>query len=145
MIEDGVVHQALGYVNINPAHTYKIALYDVNANLTLAGTTAYTTTNEIVATGYTAGGIPLTMAQTKIEDGTYCVTFADPVFTNAKFVDVAGWMIYDSSDGNKAYAIGKFYDPDRITPTLLNNTNGTVTLPLPPYAAATAFIRLSNA
>ena len=145
IIEDGIVHQALERININPLHTYKIALYGVVADLTLAGTTAYTTTGEIVAVGYTAGGMPLAMLQTKIEGGTYCITFSDPIWTNVKFENVAGWMIYDSTDGNKAYAIGKFYESDRATPTLLNNTNGTVTLQLPPFAAATAFIRLSNA
>lgn len=41
--------------------TYKIALYTANADLT-ASTAAYTTDNEVVATGYTAGGEALTVS-----------------------------------------------------------------------------------
>ena len=41
-------------------YTYKIALYNANANLDNS-TTAYTTTNEITGTGYTAGGNTLTV------------------------------------------------------------------------------------
>ena len=41
------------------ADTLKIALYTSSANLG-AGTTAYSTSNEISGTGYTAGGVTLT-------------------------------------------------------------------------------------
>jgi hypothetical protein len=41
------------------SYTYKIALYTANADLSYA-TTAYTTTNEVSGTGYTAGGKTLT-------------------------------------------------------------------------------------
>jgi len=45
--------------NVLVTGTYKMALYTANADLNQS-TTAYTTTNEVVATGYTAGGNPLT-------------------------------------------------------------------------------------
>ena len=40
--------------------TYKIALYTSSATLS-AATTAYTTSNEVSGTGYTAGGESLTL------------------------------------------------------------------------------------
>lgn len=43
--------------------TFRIALYTANANLN-ADTTAYTTANEVVAAGYTAGGALLTVSVT---------------------------------------------------------------------------------
>lgn len=41
--------------------TFKIALYDGNANLN-AATAVYTSSNEVVASGYTAGGNTLTVS-----------------------------------------------------------------------------------
>ena len=43
------------------SQTFKIALYTSSADLS-ASTTAYSTTNEISGTGYTAGGNTLTIA-----------------------------------------------------------------------------------
>ena len=43
------------------AQTFKIALYTSNATLD-ATTSAYTTSNEVVGTGYTAGGNTLTVS-----------------------------------------------------------------------------------
>ena len=45
--------------NVTSGHTFKIALYTSAATLD-ASTTNYSTTNEVVGTGYTAGGIALT-------------------------------------------------------------------------------------
>ena len=49
-----------GLVNFNTgtSYTYKIALYTANADLNNS-TAVYTTTGEVVGTGYTAGGKPL--------------------------------------------------------------------------------------
>ena len=44
--------------------TFKIALYTSSATLG-AATTAYTTSNEVSGTGYTAGGNTLTIAPTR--------------------------------------------------------------------------------
>jgi hypothetical protein len=41
--------------NATSGHTFKIALYTSSASLD-AATTDYTTSNEVVGTGYTAGG-----------------------------------------------------------------------------------------
>ena len=44
------------------SQVFKIALYTASATLD-ATTTAYTTSNEVVGTGYTAGGNTLTVSQ----------------------------------------------------------------------------------
>ena len=65
-----------GLVNFNTgtAYTYKIALYTANA--TLNNTTAvYTTTGEVVGTGYTAGGNTLTISNIPTGDTTNNIAF----------------------------------------------------------------------
>jgi hypothetical protein len=63
--------------------TFKLALYNNSASFT-AATTAYTTTNEVSASGsYTAGGGTLTNV-TPTSSGTTALTdFADLSFTTA--------------------------------------------------------------
>jgi hypothetical protein len=60
---------------------FKIALYDNNASFN-ASTTAYTTANEVAATGtYTAGGGNLTSLPLDLSSNTVLVDFADISFT----------------------------------------------------------------
>ena len=54
--------------------TYKIALYTGNANLGQQ-TTAYTPTNEVVGTGYTAGGQVLTISTPPTQNTQYNITY----------------------------------------------------------------------
>jgi len=56
--------------------TIKIALYNNTATLN-ASTTAYTTTGEVTATGYTAGGNTLTPTVTLSTNGEAFVNFAN--------------------------------------------------------------------
>jgi hypothetical protein len=51
------------------AQSYKIALYTSSASLD-AATTAYTTSNEVSGTGYTAGGNTLTISTAPTTSGT---------------------------------------------------------------------------
>ena len=53
--------------------TYKIALYTGLANLNQS-TTAYSSTNEVVGTGYTAGGQVLTISTPPTQNSQYNVT-----------------------------------------------------------------------
>jgi hypothetical protein len=63
--------------------TFKLALYTNAASLG-ASTTAYTTSNEVTGTNYTAGGATLTLKTgTPTLDGTTAVVdFDDLTFTN---------------------------------------------------------------
>lgn len=87
--------------------TIKIALYTSSATLG-ASTTAYSTTNEISGTGYTAGGNTLTGATIATSGTTAYVDFDDPEWTSASFT-TAGALIYNSTlAGNEAIAVLDF-------------------------------------
>lgn len=88
-------------------NTFKLALYTNSASFN-AATTAYTTSNEITGTGYSAGGGTLTNV-TPTSGGTTAFTdFADLTFGTAT-ITARGAMIYnDSSAGDSSVVILDF-------------------------------------
>jgi len=116
--------------------TFKIALYNNSASFT-AATTAYTTTNEVAASGtYTLGGGTLTKV-TPTSSGTTALTdFADISFTTAT-ITAFGAMIYnDTATGNPAVAILDFGGSKA-------STAGTFTIVFPAATATGAIIRIA--
>jgi len=79
-------------------YIYKIALYNANADLNNT-TVAYTTTNEITGTGYTAGGIVIlpTVASDATNNTSY-VSFSNVTWSPASFT-CRGALIYNSTTG----------------------------------------------
>ena len=79
--------------------TFYIALYTNEATLD-AATTAYTTTGEVVAAGYTAGGEILVINQTpttgNAPNTTAYVSFANASWTGA--ITARGALIYKAGD-----------------------------------------------
>jgi hypothetical protein len=73
--------------------TFKIALYTANATLN-AQTSAYTTSNEVVATGYTAGGQTITPSVGFL-DGVSYLDFSDATWTGV--ITARGALIYQGS------------------------------------------------
>ena len=76
--------------------TFYMALY-TNAATLDASTTAYTSTGEVVATGYTAGGLALTIAQAPTvgnSGNTAYISFNNAVWTAA--LTARGALIYTS-------------------------------------------------
>jgi hypothetical protein len=76
--------------------TFYMALY-TNAATLNASTTAYTATGEVVATGYTAGGIALTIAQTPTvgnSGNVAYISFDNAVWSGA--ITARGALIYTS-------------------------------------------------
>ena len=61
--------------------TFKIALYTSSASLG-AGTTAYSTSNEVSGTGYTAKGATLTRVDPSTSSTTAFTDFADVTFSS---------------------------------------------------------------
>ena len=117
-------------------NTFKIALYNNSASFT-AATTAYTTTNEVAASGsYTLGGGTLTKV-TPTSSGTTALTdFADISFTTAT-ITAFGAMIYnDTATGNPAVAILDFGGSKA-------STAGTFTIVFPAATATGAIIRIA--
>jgi len=87
--------------------TIKIALYTSSATLD-ATTTAYTASNEVSGTGYTAGGVTLTGATIGTSGTTAYVDFDDPEWTSASFT-ARGALIYnDTTAGNNSVAVLDF-------------------------------------
>ena len=89
------------------ADTIKIALYTSSAILG-AATTAYSATNEISGTGYTAGGETLTSATVATSGTTAYVDFDNPEWTTATFT-ARGALIYnDTTAGDNSVAVLDF-------------------------------------
>ena len=116
--------------------TLKIALYTSSASLG-ATTSAYTTSNEVSGTGYTAGGATLS-SQAVSYDSTNNVAFfdaADPSFTSAT-ITARGALIYNNSKSNASIAVLDFGSD-------FSSSNGTFQIQLPTAAHNTALIRIS--
>jgi hypothetical protein len=116
--------------------TFKLALYDNSASFT-AATTAYTSSNEVGASGsYSAGGGTLTNV-TPTSSGTTAFTdFADLSFTSAT-ITAFGAMIYnDTAAGDPSVCILDFGGSK-------TSTAGTFTIIFPTADASNAIIRIS--
>lgn len=117
-------------------NTFKLALYDNSASFT-ASTTAYTSTNEVGASGtYSAGGGTLTNV-TPTSSGTTAFTdFADLSFTSAT-ITAYGAMIYnDTAAGDPSVCILDFGGAK-------TSTAGTFTIVFPTADATNAIIRIA--
>jgi hypothetical protein len=113
---------------------FKIALYTSSATLD-AGTTAYTSTNEVSGTGYTAGGNTLTNV-TPTSSGTTAFTdFADTTWSAAT-ITARGALIYNSSKSNKSVCVLDF-GSDKTS------TAGNFTIVFPTADASNAIIRIA--
>ena len=107
------VQLAQGVHNFGPTspNTFKIALFTSLATLN-AATTVYSTqlVGEVVGTGYTQGGIPLTITQSPTSGTTGTVaywSFANAVWNPAAFT-ARGALIYNSSQSNASVCILDF-------------------------------------
>lgn len=89
------------------ADTFKIALYYDTANLNPATTTVYTTTGEITAGGYAAGGLILTPTAPANSGITAYESFADAVWSSTNIIS-AGALIYNFTQANRAVCILNF-------------------------------------
>lgn len=117
------------------ANTYKIALYTSAATLD-ATTTAYSVTNEVVGTGYTAGGVTLAGYVRATSGTTSWIDWTtDPSWASSS-ITARGALIYNSSVSNKTLIVLDF----TIDYT---STNGTFLVTFPAAAAATALIRIA--
>ena len=115
-------------------NTFNLALYTSDASLG-AATTAYTTSNEVSGSGYTAKGNALTSVTPVADSTTAVCDFADTSFTSASFT-ANGALIYNSSDSNAAVCAIAF-GCDKTA------TNGTFTIQFPTADATNAIIRLA--
>jgi hypothetical protein len=116
-------------------NTFKMALYTSSATLG-ATTTAYTTTNEITGTGYTAGGNTLAVSVSPTSSGTTAyLSFTDTSWTTATFT-CRGALIYNSTNSNKAVAVFDFGSDKQVI-------GGTFTITFPTADSTSAVIRIA--
>ena len=115
--------------------TFRIALYTSSATLD-ATTTAYSATNEVSGTGYTAAGEALTNVTPTTSGTTALTDFADISFTTAT-ITARGALIYnDTATGDPAVAVLDF-GSDKTS------TAGTFTVQFPTPNASSAIIRIA--
>ena len=113
--------------------TIKIALYTSSASLD-ATTTAYSSSNEVSGTGYTATGVTLTSTTVATSGTTAYFDADDPTWTSASFT-ARGALIFNSSNSNKAIAVLDFGGDFTVA-------GGTFKITLP-AAGTTAIIRIA--
>ena len=114
--------------------TFKIALYTSSASLG-AATTAYSATNEISGTGYTAGGNTLTRVDPSSSGTTAFTDFANTTWSSAT-ITARGALIYNDTDSDKAVAVLNF-GADKTS------TAGDFTIQFPAADASNAIIRIA--
>jgi hypothetical protein len=125
-----------GTFNFNSG-SFKIALYTGVASIG-PDTTAYTTDGEVVASGYTAGGNPLTISQVptignQTGNATAYLSFSNVTWTSS--LTARGALIYQVGSGNPAVCVLDF-GADKTSTT-------TFTVQFPAATNTAAIIRIS--
>ena len=113
--------------------TIKMALY-TNAATLDEDTAIYTTDGEVSASGYTAGGVTLTVEK-GITNNTAFISFADATISVSTAFTARGALIY-KDDGSKPAICVLDFGSDKTATT-------TFTVTFPTASSADALIRLS--
>lgn len=115
---------------------FKIALFTSAANLS-AATTAYSTSNEVTGTGYTAGGNTLTISTVPTSTGTTAfLDFSDTTWTSST-ITARGALIYLANGGTNPSVAVLDFGADKTS------TAGDFTIQFPTADAASAIIRIA--
>lgn len=116
------------------AQSYKIALYTSSASLD-AATAAYTTSNEVSGTGYSAGGNTLSISTNPTSTGTTAfLSFATTTWSTAT-ITARGALIYQAGGSTPAVAVLDF-GGDKTS------TAGDFQITFPTADATNAIIRI---
>ena len=115
--------------------TFQIALYTDSSSFT-AATTAYTTSNEISGTNYSAKGNTLTRIDPSSSSTTALTDFADTSWSTATFSAMGAMIFNDSVSGDPSVVILDFG-------ALKTATAGTFTIAFPAADASNAIIRIA--
>lgn len=130
---------------VTSGDTFKLALYTSSATLD-ATTTAYSATNEVSGTGYTAGGGTLTNLGGAVTSGTTgYIDFSDLTFSTAT-ITARGALIYNTTPSALSNAGGTLTNPAVAVLDFgsdKTSTAGDFTIVFPAAAAATAIIRIA--
>ena len=114
--------------------TFKLALFTSSASLD-ASTTAYSTSNEVSGTGYSAGGSALTRVDPSTSGTTAFTDFSDLTFSTAT-ITANGAVIYNDGASDAAVIVLAF-GGDKTS------TAGDFTIQFPTADASNAIIRIA--
>jgi hypothetical protein len=120
--------------NAGSPYTYKIALYNGDANLN-STVTEYTTTNEVTGSGYTAGGEVLTPVSLGSDNDTNTayVSFNNVTWSPASFT-TSGALVYNSTTNAAVFLLN--FGESKTSST-------TFTITFPTATSTTAVLRIS--
>ena len=116
-------------------NTFNIALYTSSASLG-AGTTAYTTSNEVSGTNYTAKGQALTNVTPTSSSTTALTDFTDETFSNVTLTARGALIFNDSASGDPAVCVLDF-GADKSA------SSGDFTIVFPAADSSNAIIRIA--
>jgi hypothetical protein len=132
--------QAIHNFGPTSPNTFKVALYTAAANVGPT-TTVYTTSGEVVGTGYTAGGNTLVISTSPTSGNnqssvpTAFISFSNTSWPGSTFT-ARGALIYNTSQGNKSVAVLDFGADKTVS-------NDTFQIVFPTADATSAIVRIS--
>jgi hypothetical protein len=116
-------------------NTFKIALYTSSASLG-AATTAYTTSNEVSGTNYTAKGNTLTRVNPSLDGTTAITDFADTTWSSST-ITARGALIFNEDTTGDTSVLVLDFGADKTS------TAGDFTIAFPAADASNAIIRIA--
>ena len=116
-------------------NTFNIALYTSSASLG-AGTTAYTTSNEVSGTNYTAKGQALTNVTPTSSSTTALTDFTDETFSNVTLTARGALIFNDSASGDPVVCVLDFGSDKSAS-------SGDFTVVFPAADSSNAIIRIA--
>ena len=116
-------------------NTFKIALYTSSASLG-ASTTAYTTSNEVSGTNYTAKGNTLTRVDPSTSGTTALTDFADTTWSSST-ITARGALVFNEDASGDTSVIVLDFGADK------SSSSGDFTIQFPAADASNAIIRIA--
>ena len=120
---------------LSGGNTFKIALYTSSATLS-AATTAYSATNEVSGTNYTAAGNTLTRIDPSSSGTTALTDFADTTWSSST-ITARGAVIYNDTASGDPSVIVLNFGADK------SSSAGDFTITFPTADASDAIIRIA--
>ena len=116
-------------------NTFRLALYTNSSSFT-AATTAYTSTNEVSGTNYTAKGNSLTRVDPTTSGTTALTDFADTTWSSAT-ITARGALLYNDSASGDPTCLVLDFGADK------SSSSGDFTVQFPAADASNAIIRIA--
>ena len=116
-------------------NTFKLAMYTNSASFN-AATTAYTTSNEVSGTGYSAGGGTLTRVDPTTSSTTAFTDFTDLTFSSST-ITARGALIYNDSASGDPTVVVLDFGSDK------SSSSGDFTIQFPTADASSEIIRIA--